>query len=438
MANWDVIVVGAGNAGLCAAHAARERGRARAGAREGRREAGGRQHLLHRRRDPHRPRRARGPARTSSTADERLAGHRPRPVQRRGLRRRHAPRHARPLRPATGARCWSATRPTPCAGCAARASASGCMYERQAYEVDGRYRVLGRARARHRRRRQGADRAAPRRGASATGIEVRYDAAVEASCATRTAPSRRGGPVRRRARAELEARRGRARRRRLRGQPAAARARTSAPNWDVAKVRGTPHNTGEVLRAALAAGAQAYGALERLPRGPVGRGRAADRRPRADQPLLTPVLSAGDRGQRATAERFIDEGADFRNYTYAKYGAEMLRQPGAIAFQIFDATTAPLLRTIEYEAPRRHRVRGRHARRARRAGSASTPPRLERTVARVQRGDPARRPFDPTVKDGKRTAGLDAAEVATGRCRSTRRRSSPSPSPAASRSPSAA
>ena len=34
----------------------------------------------------------------------------------------------------------------------------------------------------------------------------------------------------------------------------------------------------------------------------------------------------------AEGRRFLDEGADFRNYTYARYGAEILRQPGGIAF----------------------------------------------------------------------------------------------------------
>ncbi len=49
--------------------------------------------------------------------------------------------------------------------------------------------------------------------------------------------------------------------------------------------------------------------------------------------------------------RFLDEGADFRNYTYAKYGREVLAQPGSIAYQIFDAATRPLLRTEEYDMP---------------------------------------------------------------------------------------
>ena len=33
----------------------------------------------------------------------------------------------------------------------------------------------------------------------------------------------------------------------------------------------------------------------------------------------------------ANGERFVDEGADFRNYTYAKYGRVILMQPKQFA-----------------------------------------------------------------------------------------------------------
>ena len=45
-------------------------------------------------------------------------------------------------------------------------------------------------------------------------------------------------------------------------RPTRMRAAYLGPNRDVAKVRGTPHNTGEVLRAALAHGAQPYHAIQ--------------------------------------------------------------------------------------------------------------------------------------------------------------------------------
>ena len=46
----------------------------------------------------------------------------------------------------------------------------------------------------------------------------------------------------------------------------------------------------------------------------------------------------------ATGKRFVDEGADFRNYTYAKYGRVVLEQPGQFAWQVFDAKVKHLLR----------------------------------------------------------------------------------------------
>ena len=57
-------------------------------------------------------------------------------------------------------------------------------------------------------------------------------------------------------------------------------------------------------------------------------------------------LTVGDQFQKhsypfaimvnATGKRFVDEGADFRNYTYAKYGRAVLKQPGQFAWQVFD------------------------------------------------------------------------------------------------------
>src|SRR3954451_21377229 len=46
----------------------------------------------------------------------------------------------------------------------------------------------------------------------------------------------------------------------------------------------------------------------------------------------------------ADGKRCVDEGADFRNYTYAKYGRVVLQQPGSFAWQIFDQQVKPLLR----------------------------------------------------------------------------------------------
>ena len=63
----------------------------------------------------------------------------------------------------------------------------------------------------------------------------------------------------------------------------------------------------------------------------------------------------------ANGERFVDEGADFRNYTYAKYGRVILSQPRQFAWQVFDSKVMHLLRD-EYRIKRVTKVRGRHAR----------------------------------------------------------------------------
>jgi len=46
--------------------------------------------------------------------------------------------------------------------------------------------------------------------------------------------------------------------------------------------------------------------------------------------------------------RFVDEGEDYRNYTYAKFGREILRQPGGYAFQVYDSKVLGILRKEEY------------------------------------------------------------------------------------------
>jgi tricarballylate dehydrogenase len=128
------------------------------------------------------------------------------------------------------------------------------------------------------------------------------------------------------------------------------RERHLGPGWSRALVRGTPSNTGEVLDLALAAGAAAYGdwaschSVQWDAGAPPGGGerRLTNQLTRQSYPLGIVVNTEG--------RRFIDEGADFRNYTYASYGREILGQPGGMAFQIFDAKTRPLLRPEEYDS----------------------------------------------------------------------------------------
>jgi len=174
--------------------------------------------------------------------------------------------------------------------------------------------------------------------------------------------------------------------------------------WDLARVRGTPYNTGEALLAALDAGARAARPLERVATRPPGTLASPPSGDRELTNLLTKQSYPVGLIVNKLGERFVDEGADYRNYTYAKYGAAILRQPDARAFQLFDAQTEPLLRQDEYTAPGVSRVEAATVR-GLAEGLGIDPDGLERTVGRF---NAAVRPgrFDPSIKDGKGTDGI--------------------------------
>lgn len=170
--------------------------------------------------------------------------------------------------------------------------------------------------------------------------------------------------------------------------------------WENAKVRGTPFNTGDMIRAALALGADRAGdwstchsvAWDALAENNESNRELTNRLTRQSYPLGIVINKEG--------QRFLDEGADFRNYTYAKYGAEILRQPGSIAFQVFDSTLRPMLRTEEYDMPGVGVLIAETIEElADKAGIDSGA--LKRTIDEFNAGIDRSVPFDPTVKDGR-------------------------------------
>jgi len=112
--------------------------------------------------------------------------------------------------------------------------------------------------------------------------------------------------------------------------------------WDHAKVRGTPHNQGDGLRMALEIGALPWGQWSGCHATPI----SAEWSDYADRKLT-------DKSNRLSYAygvmlnrkglRFVDEGEDMHFYTYAKFGGIILRQPGSLAWQIFDQKTVHLL-----------------------------------------------------------------------------------------------
>ena len=181
------------------------------------------------------------------------------------------------------------------------------------------------------------------------------------------------------------------------------RARYLGPGWELAKVRGTRFNTGEGIRMALDIGAQPYGNWSGchavawdLNAPPFGDRKVADLFQKHSYQFGIVVNLEG--------KRFVDEGADFRNYTYAKYGREILSQPQRVAFQLFDAKTRHLLRE-EYFIPQASVVSGGTVEEVA-EGLGIDRDGLSRTVrefnAAVRGGE-----LNPTALDGVRTEGIE-------------------------------
>lgn len=180
------------------------------------------------------------------------------------------------------------------------------------------------------------------------------------------------------------------------------RAAHLGPRWKGVKVRGTPLNTGDGIRMGLAAGGRPFGdwsgchaAAWDVNAPPWNEERLGQQFERDSYALGLYVNLRG--------ERFVDEGAEFRNYTYAAYGQEIMRQPQHIAFQVFDRKVLPLLRK-PYTLPRATRVEARTlGELAQKAGIGARS--LERTVAEYNAAVNSN-PFNPAVKDGKAALGI--------------------------------
>ncbi|MBB3237160.1 FAD-dependent tricarballylate dehydrogenase TcuA [Phyllobacterium endophyticum] len=182
------------------------------------------------------------------------------------------------------------------------------------------------------------------------------------------------------------------------------RSKYLGPGWDLAKVRGSKFNTGDGLEMALKIGVQPKGNWSGCHA--VGWERYAE--DFGDQAVT------GDYERdsypwsimvNATGKRFLDEGADIRNYTYAKYGRVILEQPGQFAWQVFDSTVVHLLRP-EYSTRRVTRVTGNTLEELADKMDDVNRDEFLKTVREFNAAVTRDVPFDPTVKDGRKTEGL--------------------------------
>ncbi|MCE0765589.1 FAD-dependent tricarballylate dehydrogenase TcuA [Pseudonocardia kujensis] len=173
---------------------------------------------------------------------------------------------------------------------------------------------------------------------------------------------------------------------------AEARLRYLGAGWDLVKVRGSRQNTGLLLDRAIAHGAGSAGHWSGAHAVPID----ADAPPVGD-------LDVGDSTARysypygitvdRTGVRFLDEGEDEMPFTYAEIGRKILGRPGASAYQVFDAAGTELLEpryatAVPVEADT---IEG--------LGRALGLPRLTDTVRDFNLACPGGR-FDPSRLDG--------------------------------------
>lgn len=183
------------------------------------------------------------------------------------------------------------------------------------------------------------------------------------------------------------------------------RSRYLGPDWDLAKVRGSRFNVGDGIRMALDIGAS-----------PAGHWSGCHAVQWDRNAPEFGDLAVGDGFQKHSypwgilvnerGERFLDEGADFRNYTYAKYGQEVLAQPHQVAWQIFDAQVSHLLRD-EYRIREVTKVQASTLEELAAKMEGVDEAGLLKTLEQYNSAVDTTTPFNPNVKDGRATQGLE-------------------------------
>jgi tricarballylate dehydrogenase len=182
----------------------------------------------------------------------------------------------------------------------------------------------------------------------------------------------------------------------------AMRAQYLEPNSDNLKIRGSRHNTGEVLKMALDIGAARAGDWTGSHSSVVNAGAPdwgllGNIHSRYSYPYGISVNALGD--------RFVDEGKNLRMLTYASMGRSTLAQPGGTAWQIFDQKVLNY-RNSSLLRPGYHRDLDQFSALtigdlAKKIGVDAD--RLEQTVAEFNEAISDEAVFDPTILDGRTT-----------------------------------
>jgi tricarballylate dehydrogenase len=177
------------------------------------------------------------------------------------------------------------------------------------------------------------------------------------------------------------------------------RARYLGPNADLMKVRGSRHDTGEVLMMALALGAKSAGHWQGAHATPIDATFPdVEISNKANRYGYTYGITVNSLGQR-----FFDEGEARHSYTYAKTGWAVLAQPGAVAYQIYDQKAKTLLNSRYYEFS--HPIEADSIEELAKKISIE-PVVLSHTINEFNTAIRKNIPFDATKLDGRCTEGI--------------------------------
>ena len=174
--------------------------------------------------------------------------------------------------------------------------------------------------------------------------------------------------------------------------------------WELAKVRGSRFNQGDGVKMALDIGAAPYGNWSGC------HATGWDR----NAPEYGDV-NVGDKFQKhsyifgllinAEGRRFVDEGADFHSFTYAKYGGEVLKQTGQFAWQVFDSKVKDILRN-EYRIKFVTKVSANTLEELAEKLEGVNPEEFLNTARAYNSSIKSEVPFNHTILDGRGTEGI--------------------------------
>lgn len=187
------------------------------------------------------------------------------------------------------------------------------------------------------------------------------------------------------------------------GASAEKRTRYLGPGWDLAKLRGSEYNLGDGIDMALAFGAKSSGHWS-------GSHSVA-------WDASAPTSGDRNRGNEFSrnaytmgimvnknAERFLDEGVDYSAITYGKIGTDIMRQPDSMAYQIFDSKVLDIL-DPNYNGRQVSKITAQSIEELAKKLDLD-PIILAHTIANFNVSVDESKTFDPNCKDGKSTIGL--------------------------------